>query len=144
MSDAAITDAPADHRARVAEFLDRFGRERNLTLPALDAEGVGQVQRGSAVVQIHVLADKGVLLLLAKVAAAPIGDAEVLRELLVASFTSTGDAAFAIHPRTGDCYLRIMRSLDGLDYEEFEDLTHTIAMAADEWDGKLAKRLGRG
>ena len=142
MSDA-ITDAPADHRARVAEFLDRFARERNLTLPELDADGVGQVQRGSAVVQIRVLADKGVLLLLARVAAAPISDAEVLRELLVASFSSTGDSAFALHPKTGDLYLRILRSLDGLDYEEFEDLTHTIATVADEWDDKLAKRLGR-
>jgi hypothetical protein len=138
-----LTDAPTDHRARVSEFLDRFARDRNLTLPPLDDEGVGQVQRGSAVVQIRVLADKGVLLLLARVAAAPISDAEVLRELLVASFSSTGDAAFAIHPTTGDLYLRILRSLDGLDYDEFEDLTHTIATVADEWDDKLAKRLQR-
>lgn len=137
-----MTDEP-DHRARIAEYLDRFGRERNITLPPLDADGVGSVQRGSAVVQIHVLADKGVLLLLAKVAASPITGEELLRRLLVASFSSTGDAAFALHPKTGDLYLRILRSLDGLDYEEFEDVTHTIATVADEWDTKLAKELGR-
>ena len=117
-----MTDEP-DHRARIAGYLDRFGRDRNLSLPPLDADGVGSVQRGSAVVQIHVLVDKGVLLLLAKVAAA--------------------SPTFALHPKTGDLYLRILRSLDGLDYEEFEDVTHTIATVADEWDTKLARELGR-
>jgi len=137
-----MTDEP-DHRARVAEFLDRFARERNLTLPPLDADGAGQIQRGSAVVQIRVLADKGVLLLLSRIATAPIAGEAVLRRLLEASFSATGDAAFALHPKTGDLYLRILRSLDGLDYEEFEDLTHTIATVADEWDDVLAKELGR-
>jgi hypothetical protein len=132
-----------DHRVRIAEFLDRFGRERNLSLPPLDADGAGQVQRGSAIVQIRVLAEKGVLLLLSKVAAAPIEGEPLLRKLLEASFSSTGDAAFALHPKTGDLYLRILRSLDGLGYEEFEDVVHTIATVADEWDDTLARELGR-
>jgi hypothetical protein len=34
-------------------------------------------------------------------------------------------------------YLRILRRLEGLDYEEFDDLLHTIASVADEWDDKL-------
>ena len=55
-----------------------------------------------------------------------------------ASFVETGDAAFALHPQTGDLYLRILRGLDGLDYEEFEDLVHSIAKTADHWDDKLA------
>jgi len=137
-----MTDEP-DHRARVAEFLDRFGRDRNLSLPPLDADGVGHVQRGSAVVQIHVLAEKGVLMLLSRVADSPVVGEELLRKLLVASFSSTGDAAFALHPKTGDLYLRILRGLDGLSYDEFEDLVHTIATVADEWDDKIAKELGR-
>ena len=137
-----MTDEP-DHRARVAEYLDRFGRDRNLTLPPLGDDGTGSVQRGSAVVQIHVLPDKGVLLLLARVATAPVEGEELLRRLLTASFSSTGDAAFALHPKTGDLYLRILRSLDGLDYDEFEDVVHTIATVADEWDDRLAKELGR-
>ena len=33
------------------------------------------------------------------------------------------------------------RGLDGLDYEEFEDLVHSIATAADKWDDKLAAEL---
>ena len=123
-----------DPRARVAEYLDRFGRERNLTLPALGDDGVGMIQRGSAVVTIHVLADKGVLLLLSRIAKTPALDEARMRRLLEASFLETGDAAFAVHPQSGDLYLRILRGLDGLDYEEFEDIVHSIAQAADKWD----------
>ncbi|MBV8761019.1 MAG: type III secretion system chaperone [Deltaproteobacteria bacterium] len=122
----------------MAEYLDRFARERNLTLPPLGADGVGMIQRGSAVVTIHVLADKGVLLLLSRVAKTPALDAARYKQLLEASFVDTGDAAFALHPQTGDLYLRILRGLDGLDYEEFEDIVHSIAQVADKWDDKLA------
>ena len=135
-------DAVVDHRARVESFLQRFGRERNLVLPPLSAEGVGSIQRGSAVVTIHVLAERGVLLVLSRVAPAPALDAARARRLLEASFTDTGDAAFALHPKTGDLYLRILRGLDGLDYEEFEEIVHSIAKTADHWDDKLAVELG--
>jgi hypothetical protein len=132
-------DEVVDHKARVAEFLDRFGRERNLTLPKMSDDGVGSIQRGSAIVSIHVLADRGVLLLLARVAKAPELDLARAKTLLTASFVETGDSAFALHPQTGDVYLRILRGLDGLDYEEFEDLVHSIAQTADTWDDKLAQ-----
>jgi hypothetical protein len=93
------------------------------------------------VVTIHVLADQNVLLVLSKVAGAPVLDAERARRLLTLSFVETGDAAFALHPETGDLYLRILRGLEGLDYEEFEDLVHSIARTADHWDDKLAAEL---
>jgi len=134
-------DEVVDHKARVAQFLERFGAERNLTLPPLSADGVGSIQRGSAVVTIHVLSDRSVLLLLAKVASAPTLDAAKAKRLLTASFVETGDAAFALHPQTGDLYLRILRGLEGLDYEEFEDTVHSIAQTADKWDDKLATEL---
>jgi hypothetical protein len=127
-----------DPRAQVGEYLARFARELNLTLPPLADDGTGSIQRGSAVVSIHVLADRGVLLLLAKVKRSPALDLDLAKRLLTASFTETGDAAFAIHPQTGDIYLRILRGLDGLDYEEFEDLVHSIAKTADHWDDQLA------
>ena len=133
-----MDDVVVDHRARIAEFFDRFGRERNLNLPPLGDDGVGMIQRGSAVVTIHVLADKNILLLLSRVAKQPTIDEARAKKLLAASFTDTGDAAFALHPNTGDLYLRILRSLDGLDYEEFEDIVHSIAQTADHWDDKLA------
>lgn len=134
-------DEVVDYRARVAGYLERFGRERNLTLPPLSADGVGSIQRGSAVVTVHVLADKGVLLVLSRVAAAPVLDTARAKRLLALSFVETGDAAFALHPQTGDLYLRILRGLEGLDYEEFEDLVHSIAKTADYWDDKLAAEL---
>jgi hypothetical protein len=132
-----MEDSP-DPRARVAEYLDRFGRERNVTLPPIGEDGVGMIQRGTAVVTIHVLAEKGVLLLLSRIAKAPELDAGKARRLLEASFLETGDAAFALHPQTGDLYLRILRGLEGLDYEEFEDIVDSIARTADKWDDQLA------
>ncbi|MBX3162243.1 MAG: CesT family type III secretion system chaperone [Deltaproteobacteria bacterium] len=139
-SDGRDSEA-VDHRGRVAAFLERFAQERNLTLPPLSAEGVGSIQRGSAVVTIHVLADRGVLLLLAKVVTAPALDGPKGRRLLELSFVETGDAAFALHPQTGDLYLRALRGLEGLDYEEFEDLVHSVARTADHWDDKLKAEL---
>jgi hypothetical protein len=131
----------ADPSARVADYLARFGRERNLNLPPLGDDGVGLIQRGSAVVSIHVLADKGVMLLLSRIAKAPkLDEAKAIR-LLTLSFVETGDAAFALHPQTGDLYLRILRGLDNLDYEEFEDIVHSIAKTADHWDDKLIDEL---
>ncbi|HTL37505.1 MAG TPA: type III secretion system chaperone [Kofleriaceae bacterium] len=136
---ATGTDEVVDYKARIAEYFDRFGRERNLSLPPLDADGVGTVQRGSAVVSVHVLDSKGVLLLLARVAKQPKLDEARMKKLLMASFTDTNDAAFALHPQTGDLYLRILRGLEGLDYEEFEDSLHSIAQTADHWDDKIAE-----
>ena len=130
-----------DPRNRIAEYLDRFARDRNLVLPPLSAEGVGHIQRGSAVVAIHVLPEKGVMLLLARIVKAPKLDERGMKRLLELSFTETSDAAFALHPQTGDLYLRIFRGLEGLGYEEFEDLVHSIASTADHWDDKLAAEL---
>jgi hypothetical protein len=59
------------------------------------------------------------------------------RRLLELSLLSTSDAAFAIDKKTDLVYLRILRRLEGLDYDEFDDLLHTIASVADEWDDKL-------
>ncbi|CAN5786306.1 hypothetical protein BH11MYX3_BH11MYX3_39860 [soil metagenome] len=134
-------DEVVDHMAQVAKFLTRFGVERNLTLPPLSPEGVGSIQRGSAVVTIHVMVERNVLLLLAKVADRPALSAAAAMRLLSASFVETGDAAFALHPQSGDLYLRILRGLDGLDYGEFEDIVHSIAQVADKWDDKLATEL---
>ncbi len=129
-----------DEVTRIAEFWDRFGRERDLSLPPLE-NGVGSIQRGSAVVTIHVLEEKGVMLVLARVVAQPNLDEVSAKKLLVLSFVDTGDAAFALHPQTGDLYLRALRGLEGLDYEEFEDLVDSVARTADHWDDKLAREL---
>ena len=133
----------ADYRARINEYLSRFGKDRNLDLEPLSDNGVSQVQRGSAVVTIHVVPEQGVLLLLSRVMEAPDSGGEaVYRRLLELSFVATGDAAFAINAKTNEIFLRCLRTLDGLDYEEFEDLVHTIATVSDEWDDKLRKEFG--
>jgi len=131
---------PADAIEKINGYLQRFAADRELRLPPL-AGGVARIQRGSAVVSLNVQAEQGVILFLARVGDAPApGDHRRLVELLTASYTATGDAAFALHPDTGEIYLRILRSIAGLDYHEFEDLLHTIGTVADEWDDKLLRK----
>lgn len=137
------TTSTAEDRARIDELLARFGKERDLDLAPLDDHGVGRIQRGSAVVSIHVVSEQGVLLLLSKVMAVPEARREELyRRLLELSFLATGDAAFAINKQTNEIYLRCLRRLEGLDYEEFEDLVHTVATVADDWDDALRRDFG--
>jgi hypothetical protein len=124
-----------DLRARVASFLERFakrarpgaataGRRRRRPRPARlgGGRGAGPGRTGRA----DGTRGSG---------RRPAGHEALLRQLLTASFTATGDAAFALHPETGEVYLRVLRSLFHLEYEEFEDLVHTVATVAD--------RLGR-
>ena len=128
----------SEHRQRINEFISRFGDERGLVLDALNEEGFTQVARGSATVRITVLEEHGVLLLIAPVMKVPEKNTEAFyRRLLELSFLATSDAAFAIDKKTDMAYLRVLRRLEGLDYEEFDDLLHTIASVADEWDDKL-------
>lgn len=134
----------SEHRDRINEYIRRFGEERGLVLDALNAEGVTQVARGSATVQIGMIEDHGVLIFFAPIMHVPEKNPEAFyRRLLELSFLQTSDAAFAIDKKTDMAYLRILRRLEGLDYEEFDDLLHTIAGVADEWDDKLKKELGR-
>jgi hypothetical protein len=131
------------YRARVNEYLVRFGSERDIALAPLSEDGRSCIQRGSAVVWIHVLPAQGVLLLLAKVMPVPEAGREALyRRLLELSYVATGDAAFAIDAATDSVYVRALRQLDGLDYDEFEDLLHTVASVADEWDDQLRHEFG--
>ena len=127
-----------EQRDRINELVQRFGQERGLTLDLLNEEGFTTIARGSATVRIQVLEDHGVLLLVAPIMKVPERDTEAFyRRLLELSFLATSDAAFAIDKTTEIVYLRILRRLEGLDYEEFDDLLHTIASVADEWDDKL-------
>jgi hypothetical protein len=133
----------SEQRDRINDFIERFGRERGVTVPPLDPEGTTQVSRGSATVRLNVLEEHGVLLLLAPIMRVPARDeAACYRRLLELSFLATSDAAFAIDRKTDQVYLRILRRLEGLDYEELEDLLHTIASVADEWDDKLRAQFG--
>ena len=127
-----------------------FATDRNLTLPALGGRrrrlGAARLRRGRRSTS---LAERGVLHLAARGRSRRRRTLDAVARgtrLLTASFVDTGDAAFALHPQTGDLYLRILRGLDGLDYDEFEDLVDSIARTADRWDDELAEEgmiLGR-
>ncbi len=132
-----------DHRERINELLTRFGNERGLELDPLNPEGFTQIARGSATVRINVLEEHGVILLLAPIMRVPERNVEAFyRRLLELSFLATSDAAFAIDKKTDLVYLRILRRLEGLEYDTFEDMLHTIATVADEWDDKLRAQFG--
>ena len=138
----------ADARGLVDAYIARFSskvaeaRGSAITFDPLDADGYTCVSRGSATIGINVLAEEGVLLFLARVLKIPAeGREELYRFLLELNFTATSDAAFAVEKDTDTVCLRAMRSIAGLDYEEFEDMLHTIAAVADEWDDELQARF---
>ena len=54
----------------------------------------------------------------------------------------TADAAFAIDAAKDEVFVRALRRLSGLDYEEFEDLLDTVGRVADEWDDALKREFG--
>jgi len=138
-------EGSGNDRQRVSEFLKRFGDERGLTLDPLNEQGFAEIARGSALVRINVLEEHGVLLLISPVMRVPERNTEAFyRRVLELSFLATSDAAFAIDKKTDMVYLRILRRLEGMDYEEFEDMLHTIATVADEWDDKLRAQFGDG
>jgi len=85
-----------------------------------------------------------VLLLLAPVMKVPATGRETLyRRLLELSFITTQDAAFAIDSQKDEIYVRALRRLSGLDYEEFEDLVETMGKVTDEWDDTLKKEFAQ-
>ncbi len=124
----------------VNAYLRRFGASVGVDLDPLDEDGYTDVRRGSATVGINVLEDHGILLFLSRIMEVPRDGREAFyRRLLELNFLVTSDGAFAIDKDRDAVYLRALRRLSGLDYEEFEDLLHTIASVADEWDDRLAE-----
>lgn len=133
-----------DGRTMVNAYIDRFvEKHEGITLAPLDETGYTQLRRGSASVGVNVLDDHGVLLFLAPVI--PVvsqGREAFYRRLLELSFLATSDAAFAIDAQKDEVYLRAVRRISGLDYEEFEDLLETVGKVADDWDDLLRKEFG--
>lgn len=131
-------------REMVTDYLERFaedvGRAQGeaLPVPALDERGYAVVAHGEATVGINVLESHGILLLLSRIMAVPDRDELTFcRKLLELNYLATSDAAFAIDKESSAVYVRAMRQLSGLDYEEFIDILTTVATVADEWKVKL-------
>lgn len=129
----------------VNTYLSRYGERMGLVCERLDATGYAQLKRGSAYLGINVLEDTGVLMILAPIMEVPfLGQERLFRKLLELSFLSTSDAAFSIDGKKDVIYVRALRRLSSLDYEEFEDLVQTVGKVADEWDDKLNEEFGPG
>ncbi len=62
---------------------------------------------------------------------------EFYRRVLELNLIATGDAAFSIDKRSDALFLRAMRPVADLDYDEFEDLLDTVATVADDLDDDL-------
>lgn len=132
-----------DAQTMVNAYLARFSERSGAQLRPLDENGYTQTRKGSATIGLNVLDDHGLLLLLAPVIAVPKTGREVFyRRLLELSFLSTADAAFAIDAAKDEVFVRALRRLSGLDYEEFEDLLDTVGRVADEWDDALKREFG--
>lgn len=129
-----------DAKEMVDDYLRRFGEKVGVELDRLDDDGYVEVRRGSATVGINVLAEHSTLLFLSRIMDVPReGRESFYRRVLELNFLVTSDGAFAIDKDRDALYLRALRRLGGLDYEEFEDLLTTIATVADEWDDRLAE-----
>jgi hypothetical protein len=127
----------------VDAYLARFAERAGFDISPLDPTGYTQVKRGSAYIGINVLEENGVLMLLAPIMQVPLfGREQFYRRLLELSFLATSDAAFGIDGNKDVVYVRALRRLSGLDYEEFEDLLQTVGRIADEWDDKLKAEFG--
>jgi len=133
-----------DARALVNEYIRRFSARvseaagSEVRFDPLDDDGYSSVSRGSATVGINVVEDQNILLFLCRIMKVPQhGRLELYRRLLELNYLATSDGAFALEKDSDTVYLRALRSLGGLDYEEFEDMLHTVAAVADEWDDKL-------
>lgn len=123
--------------AMVDDYLARLG------LPPLDENGYAMARQGSASIAVNVLDDHGVLLLLAPVMPVPKEGREVFyRRLLELSFLSTADAAFAIDAAKDLVFVRALRRLSGLEFEEFDVLLGAVGKVADEWDDVLEREFG--
>jgi hypothetical protein len=143
--DRATGQTFTDARQMVNAYLQRFAERAGTSLDPLDEAGYTQVRKGSASVGVNVLEDHGVLLFLAPVMSVPLTGRETLyRRLLELSFLATSDAAFSIDGQKDEVYIRALRRLSGLDYEEFEDLLDTVGKVADEWDDALKREFGQG
>jgi hypothetical protein len=138
-------------RALIDAYIDRFSAKvseaagQAIRFDHLDRDGYTSVSRGSATIGINVIEDQGILFFLARIMPVPSANREAFyRRLLEINYFATSDGAFAVERETDTVYLRALRSLAGLDYEEFEDMLHTVATVADEWDDRLIEEFGEG
>jgi len=116
----------------VNAYINRFGKTVQVDLHPLDADGYTDIRHGSIVIGINAYVDRNVLLILARLGTVPKQPSEALyRRLLELNFIATRSCCFAIDEQSERIYLRAMRPLDSLDYDEFADLLQTVASVSE-------------
>lgn len=124
--------------AQVNDYIRRFSEKLGISLRPLDETGYTYIARGSAALGINVFPEQNVIVFLAYIMDLPEGDClPLFSKLLELNLLKTKDGAFAVDFGERRVYLRALRGLEGLDYEEFVDLVRTLSEVADEWDDKL-------
>lgn len=123
---------------RVNAFIQRFGDAVSVALDPLDEDGFTEIRYGELIVGINAHADRDVLLFLVCMGDLPDRpDARLFQHLLELNFLATGPCAFAIDERSQRLFLRAMRPIEGLQYEEFASLLQTVGQLA----ASMRKRL---
>jgi hypothetical protein len=133
-------DAYALINGYIARFSDRVSEAigEKVTFNPLNEDRFAYVVRGSATVGIHVADNQEALSFFSEIMKVPKNNqANFYRRLLELNYSVTSQGAFAIDKNTDTVYLCASRSIGGLDYQEFEDMLHTVATVADEWDDRL-------
>jgi hypothetical protein len=123
----------ADSIEMVNDYIRRFGHAVAVELHPLDADGYTDLRHDQLVIGINANVEHNVLLILVKMGelpAVPVDDATLFRRLLELNFLATRSCCFAIDEQRRRIYLRAMRGLEGLDYQEFAELLETVAVVA--------------
>ncbi len=133
----------------INEYILKFGdtiskaTKTELKFPPLDADGFTSISRGSATVGINVDVSKGLLILISNIISVPEHKKlECLQLLLELNFSSISGSSFAINKQTNTICIISRRDILNLDYDEFEDMLHSVATLSDEWDDRLIKMFG--
>jgi hypothetical protein len=121
----------------VNDYIKRFGEAVSVELHPLDADGYTDLRYGALVIGVNAIADRDLLLILVRMGPAPDHDSDLFRKLLELNFLATHSCSFAIDQQRNVVYLRAMRTLDGLDYEEFAGLLETVAAVGNKMRHKV-------
>jgi Tir chaperone protein (CesT) family len=126
----------------VNSYIRRFGHAVAVDLHLLDSDGYTDVRHGTVVIGINACVERNVLLILARMGSVSDSDSPKLyRKLLELNFLTTRACCFAIDEQRQCLYLRAMRSLDALEYEEFVDLLENVASVAETLRPKFAELM---
>jgi hypothetical protein len=132
-----------DRIEMVNDYIRRFGESVAVELHPLDADGYTDLRHGAVVIGVNACVDRDVLLILARMGPVPERESVGLyRKLLELNFLATRACCFAIDEERKILYLRAMRTLDGLDYEEFVDLLETVAAVGNKMRERVPEFAG--